>query len=202
VTPSALRAAQVGPPASTGHDDAEPGRARPHTAGAATADFTEFYLAHYRRLVGQLYLLTGDAHDAEEVLQEAFSRAYVRWERISTYDAPDAWVRRVAFNLASSRRRQAARAASAILRLGAPPAEPPAGDDSVVVLQALRTVSLRYRRALVLFYVADLPVSVIAEEMAIPEGTVKTWLRRGREQLRTVLGGDLEQQARTLSHRP
>lgn len=154
-------------------------------------EFTEFYLANYRRLVGQLYVLTGSRHDAEELVQEAFSRALARWNRIGAYEAPDAWVRRVAFNLAFSRRRQALRAAVALLRLGGGPRHDTDAADRVAVLDALRAVPMRHRQALVLHYVVDLPVREIADELGVPENTVKTWLRRGRQQLHEALREDL-----------
>ncbi|MGB2572594.1 RNA polymerase sigma factor [Micromonospora citrea] len=153
-------------------------------------DFTEFYLATYRRLVGQLFVLTGSRHDAEELAQEAFSRALPRWAKISRYEAPEAWVRRVAFHLAFSRRRKAVRGAHALLRLGTSRTHHDDGRDSVAVAEALRAVPVRHRRALVLHYVVDLPVRDVAAELGVPENTVKTWLRRGRQQLQAALMDD------------
>jgi RNA polymerase sigma-70 factor (ECF subfamily) len=65
--------------------------------------FDEFYAAVFGRLVGQLYLVTGDPHDAEDVVQEALTRAAARWSRLREYAVPEAWVRRVAVNLATDR---------------------------------------------------------------------------------------------------
>jgi RNA polymerase sigma-70 factor (ECF subfamily) len=155
-------------------------------------DFSEFYAAHHRRLVGQLFVFLGCQQDAEEVVQEAFSRALVRWERIAEYDAPDAWVRRVAFNLASSRRRRAVRAARALLGLQPAIVQPGPTEDSAYLLDALRALPARHRRVVVLHYVADLPIRDIAADLGVPEATVKTWLRRGRERLRHVMIGSAE----------
>jgi RNA polymerase sigma-70 factor, ECF subfamily len=69
-------------------------------APVASTDFEAFYLANYGRVVGQLYALLGDLPEAEDVVQEAFARASQRWPRLQTYQAPEAWVRRVAFALA------------------------------------------------------------------------------------------------------
>jgi RNA polymerase sigma-70 factor, ECF subfamily len=49
--------------------------------------------------------VTGDLHEAEEIVQEAFTRAAARWTRLRDYDVPEAWVRRVAMNLAADRAR-------------------------------------------------------------------------------------------------
>ncbi|WP_018789252.1 sigma-70 family RNA polymerase sigma factor [Micromonospora sp. CNB394] len=155
-------------------------------------EFTEFYLATYRRLVGQLFVLTGNHHDAEELAQEAFSRALPRWAKISGYEVPEAWVRRVAFNLAFSRRRRALRGAAALLRLGGERSRDGDGTDRVAVTEALRAVPVRHRQALVLHHVVDLPVRDVAAELGVPENTVKTWLRRGRQQLHAALRVDEE----------
>ncbi|MBJ6637035.1 hypothetical protein H4K36_02045 [Streptomyces sp. DHE7-1] len=53
-----------------------------------TAQFEHFYATTFRRVVGHVYLITGDTHAAEDCTQEAFSRAVVRWDRIRAYDAP------------------------------------------------------------------------------------------------------------------
>ena len=65
----------------------------------ADEEFSAFYAATYQRLLGQLVLLCGDRAEAEDALQEAFARAAVRWRRLRSYEAPEAWVRRVALNL-------------------------------------------------------------------------------------------------------
>jgi len=71
-----------------------------------TQGFEEFYTATVGRLLGQLFPVTGDLHEAEEVVQEAFARASTRWSRIRDDDVPEAWVRRVAMNLAADRHRR------------------------------------------------------------------------------------------------
>ena len=64
------------------------------------------------------WALTGNVWTAEEVAQDAFLRAHRDWERISGYDEPGAWVRRVAINLATSRLRRGLREVRALARLG------------------------------------------------------------------------------------
>ena len=60
-----------------------------------TDDFAEFYEASYRRMVALVAAIVGDRYQAEDIAQEAFA-ALTRWQRIARYDAPEAWVRRVA----------------------------------------------------------------------------------------------------------
>ena len=85
---------------------------------AESGSFTDFYAATVDRLLGQLYPVTGDLHEAEEVVQEALARASVRWTWLRDYNAPEAWVRRVAMNLAADRARKLRRQASTTRRVG------------------------------------------------------------------------------------
>ncbi|HET7518035.1 MAG TPA: SigE family RNA polymerase sigma factor [Actinomycetes bacterium] len=155
---------------------------------ATSADFEEFYAATVGRLLGQLFLVTGDLHVAEEIIQEAFTRASMRWSRLRDYDVPEAWVRRVAMNLAADRARSLRRQARAILNLGPPPAVPAVSVDTLALIEALRTVPVRQRQAIVLHYLADLPIQEIAQVLAVPNGTVKSLLARGRRALAAKLG--------------
>ena len=68
--------------------------------------FATFYATSYPRLVGQVFAVTGDLADAEDAVQEAFVRASARWGKGCRYDHPEAWVRRVAINLALTMRRR------------------------------------------------------------------------------------------------
>ena len=86
--------------------------------------FAGFYKASYQRLLGQLFAVTGDLAEAENVLQEAYARAFARWAQVRAYDFPEAWVRRVALNLAAMAARRLRRRAAALLRLGPPSAIP------------------------------------------------------------------------------
>jgi RNA polymerase sigma-70 factor (ECF subfamily) len=153
----------------------------------STDGFDEFYRAAFGRLVGQLYLVTGDVHDAEDVVQEAMARAAARWPQVSRYDAPENWVRRVAMNLALDGLRRARRRVTLLLRLGPPPDVPPVSEDAVALVTAMRTLSARHRQVLVLHHLVGLTVEEIASQLAVPTGTVKTRLARGRRMLASRL---------------
>ena len=131
---------------------------------AASASFEEFYAATVDRLLGHLFLVTGDLHLAEEIIQEAFP------------------VLRCAGRIA--RRRQT----RALLKLGPPPAMPDVSVETLALVQALRTLPVRQRQAIVLHYLADLPIAEIAQVLAVPSGTVKSLLARGRRALAAKLG--------------
>ena len=96
--------------------------------------FAAFYTASYQRLLGQLFAVTGDLAEAENLLQEAYARAVVRWAQVCAYDSPEAWVRRVALNLAARRLR---RRAVALWRLGPPPVVPELSPELLDLHRAL-----------------------------------------------------------------
>jgi hypothetical protein len=66
-------------------------------------EFTDFYAASFRRLVGQLYLMTGDQAEAQDAVQEAFVRAWAHRGKLDRLGAPEAWVRATAWHVAVSR---------------------------------------------------------------------------------------------------
>lgn len=157
-------------------------------AANAVADFDEFYAAAAPGVVRQVYALTGDLEEARDVAQEAFARAWNRWARLSSYDAPEAWVRTVAHRLAVSAWRRGVTRAAAYRRHG-PAADVAAPDaDAVVLARGLRALPDNHRRVLVLHYLADLSVEQIAAEMGVPSGSVKAWLSRGRAALAAAIG--------------
>jgi RNA polymerase sigma-70 factor (ECF subfamily) len=112
----------------------------------------------------------------------------MRWSHLRDYDRPEAWVRRVAMNLAADRARSLRRQARALLKLAPPPAMPAVSVETLALVQALRTLPVRQRQAIVLHYLADLPIAEIAEVLAMPSGTVKSLLARGRRTLAAKLG--------------
>ncbi|MFC4149050.1 SigE family RNA polymerase sigma factor [Micromonospora mangrovi] len=151
-------------------------------------DFDDFYAAYYADLTVQLYAYSGDRHEAQDVVQEAFCRALARWRQVSRYDDPAAWVRRVAWNLATSRwRRIRVMRAFHSRQRGEPVIEGPE-PDRIALIGALASLPAAQRRAMVLRYLADLPVAEIADREGVPEGTVKSWLHRGRVALAAQLG--------------
>jgi RNA polymerase sigma-70 factor (ECF subfamily) len=151
-------------------------------------DFDGFYVGSSNRLLHVLYAMTGDLAEAQDVMQEAYARAWQRWLDISAYDDPVAWVRTVAWRLAISRRRKARNRLSAALRLQVSqpmPAEP--SPDTALIVTALRRLPETQRRALALHYLCDLSVEAVAAETGVSTGTVKSRLSRGRDALAAVM---------------
>ena len=159
-------------------------------------DFEAFYQASYHRLVGQLTVMTGSLEDAEDAVQEAFARASTRWARLRDYDVPEAWVRRVALNLASSGLRRTRRQRAILARLRLPTTEAAQFTDRLAIQAGLQRLPFHYRQVLVLHYGADLPVEQIAQQLRLPTGTVKSRLARAR----AALGAYLEQGQEERGH--
>jgi RNA polymerase sigma-70 factor (ECF subfamily) len=152
----------------------------------------DLYTASYRKLVAQLYAVTGNRQEAEDVVQEAFMRAMSRWDQVKTYDSPEAWLRTVALNLARSRFRRTVRGAAALVRHGVPHAEPDLSPDHVTLMAAMKTLPEAQREALVLHHFVGMSVDEVATTLGTPSGTIKARLSRGRTALAGVLGTDEE----------
>jgi RNA polymerase sigma-70 factor (ECF subfamily) len=149
----------------------------------------DLYLASYQRLVLQLYPVTGDLGEAQEVVQEAFVKLLASPRRISVLDNPEAWLRTVAVNQARNRRRRRRVLQRLLHRVGAAPTEVPgATPDHVALMTAMRALPAGQREAIALHYFADLPVTEVAELLQVSAGTVKSRLSRGRTALARLLG--------------
>jgi RNA polymerase sigma-70 factor (ECF subfamily) len=145
--------------------------------------FEEFFAATYGRLVGLVFAFLHDRAQAEDVVQDAFASALLRWRVLRGYHDPEAWVRTVAYRRAIDHHRRNARQRRALLRLGPPPSLPPVGAEHVDLVRALGKLPVAQREVLVLHYVAELAVERVAAELGLPVGTVKSRLARGRAAL-------------------
>ena len=149
--------------------------------------FEEAFEALYARAYGVAFQLLGRRSDAEDVAQETLARAYVHWRKVRGY--ADAWVVRVAGNLAIDAWRRSQR-----VRPGdAPDTVAPGPDAARVDLhRALRRVSRRQREVLVLRFLADLPEADVARALGCSVGSVKVHAHRGLATLRTTMGATPE----------
>jgi len=158
------------------------------TDGAeVVATLSEVFVASYRRLVVQLYAVVGDLPEAEDLVQEAFVRASAAGRRFQAVDNPEAWLRRTAINLHRNRWRKVTNFLRVRPRLETTPPDPPDLAEHLAVVQALRRIPEAQRVVLALHYLADLQVAQIVELVGVPEGTVKSRLKRGREALAAEL---------------
>ena len=158
--------------------------------GADVADRThveEVYQAFAARLAAQVYALTGDFAEAQDIVHDAFARALANPRRFTQLDNPQAWLRTVAVNLARSRLRRRKVFDRVVRRLPAEQAVPGVSPDHVELVRALQRLPRTLREAVVLHHVADLPVTEVAEILGCSAGAVKNRLMRGRQQLAAQL---------------
>jgi len=145
-------------------------------------DFDGFCRAEYAGIYRAALAFTGDKEAALDATQEAFSRAFARWSRLSREPWAGGWVMTTALNLCKGSRSQNA------VSTGFEQMPPVTDSDIHLDLEsALRTLPLRQRQAVLLHYLADLPIASVAHLMGASEGTIKTHLARGRRSLSRVL---------------
>lgn len=174
--------------------DAAPTVAEPVVDAALVESFDAFYGRELPAVVAVVYALTGNRWVAEDLANDAFVATYRRWAKVSAYDRPGAFVRRVAINLAASWRRRLAAEAKALARLAtARPTvvgqlDPPATEFWAQV----RRLPRRQAQAVALHYVEDLAVDQIAEILGVAPATVRVHLHRARVELAAHLGESLE----------
>jgi DNA-directed RNA polymerase specialized sigma24 family protein len=107
--------------------------ARDAPAGVVAPRFEDFVTAQHVRLFRALCLLTGDRHEAEEIMQEAFLRLWRRWDRVSGLADPEGFLYRVALNLFRSRYCRAAAAVKRVAPLSRNRDDVAAREDQVIV---------------------------------------------------------------------
>ena len=157
-------------------------------AGGSSAEFDEFYAGAAPRLTRQLFLLTGDLAEAEDITHEAFARAWLRWSTVRGYDSPEAWVRTVARRLGVSRWRKVRTQTAALVHHHDQRSQvPEPAPEHVALVAALRELPEKQRVAVVLHYIADLTVEQVAAETASSASAVKQQLARGRKALAALL---------------
>ncbi|WP_331769979.1 SigE family RNA polymerase sigma factor (plasmid) [Embleya sp. NBC_00888] len=178
-------------------DRAERHHRRPHGAvdeagGGDDAEFKEFVLGARTRLLRTAYLLTGDHHRAEDLVQTALIRVYRRWRRIDRGMGAEAYTRRVVVNLHNSwwRRKSSREQSRAELPEGAVRNAHALVELHTDMWAALATLSPRTRAVLVLRYYEDLSEAEVARILGTPIGTVKSQHSRGLARLRAVLGAE------------
>jgi RNA polymerase sigma-70 factor (sigma-E family) len=149
--------------------------------------FEEFMAARWSPLYRTAYLLTGERHDAEDLLQTALARTCVRWGSIRDKGAADAYVRRAMVNLAQRGwKRRGREVVSETL--------PDAGHDHLglradhlALWAEVRRLPARMRATVVLRYFEDLSVAETARELGCSEGAVKSQTHHALRRLREAL---------------
>lgn len=151
--------------------------------------FDDFYLREFRPMVALAAAVCGNSLLAEDLAQDAMTRIYRRWDRVSAYDKPGAFARRVTINLASSRRKRDAVAERGRSKLGTQHSVPPPSEPHTEVWDAVRQLPPKQRAAIALHYLEDRPVDEIADILGCASATARVHLHRARATLATLLEG-------------
>jgi RNA polymerase sigma-70 factor (sigma-E family) len=158
-------------------------------ARAAETSFDNEYPALYRSAYRVAFRLLGRREEAADLAQEACARAYARWSRVGGLECPEAWVAKVAGNLAIDARRRQSTAQRHVDSYVAPTPEDQAREDERVDLhRALSALPRRQREVVLLRFVADQPEAAVAAALGCSVGTVKSHASRGLAALRDALG--------------
>lgn len=158
---------------------------------ASDSDFDDWVAARGPGLFRFAYVLTGNAADAEDVVQDALSRALGAWGRIQAADDPDAYVRRMVVNAHTSWWRRFRRRESPVAEVRLDGVSDPAAYDDRL-WQACRRLPEAQRTAVVLRFYEDMEYAAIAALTGVREGSVRSRVSRGLATLRQELGEDDE----------
>ena len=149
-------------------------------------EFAEFYAAARDDCLRVVLISVGDRQLAEDLVAEAFTRAWSAWRKVRQHPAPRAWVVRTALNAHVSwwRRRRREQPLAGHEEPAALAAHP--GLDSSL-MTALRRLPVRQREVIALRLLLDLDTATTGEILGIPSGTVASCLHRGLDALRREL---------------
>jgi len=168
------------------------------SVGTERLDFAEFYRTFKDECLFTVLVSVGDQDTAQELVAEAFARAWACWEKVAGHPAPQAWVVRTALNVRISRwrrhRREVAVADPGMI------SEPPlasaaSGRPDPVVMAALMRLPARQRQVVALRLFLDLDTARAAQVLGIAPGTVQAHLGRAIAALRADLAPVLQKES-------
>jgi len=154
------------------------------SADRAEMEFSAFFREHFAAVLRTTYLIVHDQELARDVTQDAFVSLFSRWHRISRYERPDGWVRRVAIRSAvrAVRRERARPHVEREMETGRMP-----GPVDLDVVRAVRGLPAMQRAAVVLFYFEDRSIAQVAATLGCSEVAAKVHLHRARRSLAEAL---------------
>ena len=151
-------------------------------------EFADYFAKRSDAMRRTAYLLCGDWHRAEDLVQVMFSKLYVAWRRIARHEALDGYARQTLVRTFLSERRLGwFRKERATEELVETPVSGIGPEDRLVLLEALRQVPPGQRAVLVLRYWEDMSVDETAKLLKCSTGTVKSQAARGLQTLRDLL---------------
>ncbi|MGC1209145.1 MAG: SigE family RNA polymerase sigma factor [Ornithinimicrobium sp.] len=149
-------------------------------------EFVSFVADNSSRLLTAAWMLTGDPHTAEELVQEAMVRVYLKWGRVRK-GQPKAYARKIVVNLHTDRWRSRRKE---VLTDAVPEGAKGRESHHVDLVRALQSLPTREREVVVLRHYLDQSERATADALGIGVGTVKASGSRGLVRLRALLEGD------------
>ena len=153
-------------------------------------EFNWLFAREYRSVVRSVNLVLRNEGQAEEITQDAFVRLLEHWGKVSRYDRPGAWVRRVALRMATRAAARERRVRNLLSREREVAVVAPERD--LDVWDAVRALPPRQRAVVALFYLEDMPITEVADILACSESTVSVHLHRARKALAAVVGTEVD----------
>ncbi len=154
------------------------------------AEFSEYMAARQPSLLRTAYLLTGDRHTAEDIVQTALAKLYLSWDKVQHQESVDGYVRRILVNENNSlwRRpwKKRERVTAELPEEATPAAGGPGHDADLWAL--VQTLPAKQRAAVVLRYYEELSEAETAAVLGVSVGTVKSQTSRALAALRTRAG--------------
>jgi RNA polymerase sigma-70 factor (ECF subfamily) len=154
-------------------------------------------LPQLRALFGMAYRLTGNAHDAEDLVQETMLRAYRAFDRFRPGTNARAWLFTILHRLRTDLLRHRGRRPETVELVDDGPPVAPAHEAALTsgheeITRALEGLPEVFRAAVVLRDIEEFTYAEIAEVLGVPVGTVMSRIHRGRALLRQALAGRVE----------
>jgi len=153
--------------------------------GDPTPAFDEVFVSEFPSVERTVFLIVHDREMAKELTQDAFLALLRAWRKVSRYERPGSWVRRVAIRLAVRALQRREHLSRAEHRAPSPPEMATARD--LDVWRAVGSLPARQRAAVVLFYFEDRPADDVADILGCSPQTARVHLYRARHRLGELL---------------
>jgi RNA polymerase sigma-70 factor (ECF subfamily) len=151
-------------------------------------EYSSFFRAEFIHVVRTSYLIVHDRERAEDVAQEAFIQLLAHWHKVTRYERPEAWVRRVAIRIATRSARRERQRPVLEQTMDPPPSFVP---QDVDLLNAIKKLPPQQRAAVALFYFEDRPLPEVAHIIGCSHSAAKVHVFNARKRLAELLGEEV-----------
>ncbi|WP_409303931.1 sigma-70 family RNA polymerase sigma factor [Peribacillus sp. SCS-155] len=149
--------------------------------------FEQLLMEYSDRLYRTAYLYVGNREDALDVVQETAYKAFSSISQLRNEEFFLTWMTKILINCAYDVLRKRKKPIPSVTDPGAILSE--RNEEKLDLAAAIGKLPVRYQTSIILFYYYDMSLQEMAKIMETPENTIKTYLSRGKKQLRTLLGG-------------